>query len=320
MPLLFKSTVDLINQKKQLYMRTISNFLFALIVVLSVSCKKNDNEPFPAMKDGFGLVLNDSIVYNYTQIDFYDFSSHLVYLKDGNTFSYSKEGTFKVFANRSEIYSGKILSMSSTTIGDKPIIECAPSFFDDYIIAIGFYQITDSTGKFLNNDPRGDIRIVEALKKYHQYLNGLSCTIDTINFTSSKNATVSLVLTNNHDLNYYYLDPQKMGTNLFHYFTNGLYTFTNNNDGYNYFFNKDSVERPKPTIRSWDKKWLSLLKSKESTKIIVNYTNFKPLSKGTYTMFFDFPGLSWVDKKDLQQDNGRIWLGNLKMKKKILIK
>jgi hypothetical protein len=301
-------------------MRTINKLIFLIIVVLSVSCEKNDKEPFPNIKDGFGIVINDSIVYNYTQIDFYDFSSHLVYLKDGNTFSYSKEGTFRVFANKSEIYTGKILSMSSSTIGDKPIIECEPSFFNDYIIAISFFQITDSTGKFLNNDPRGDSRIIEALKKYNQYFKGLSCTIDTINFISNTNATVSLVLTNNDNVNYYYLDPEKMGNNLFHYFTNGLYTFDNNNYGFNYFFNKDSVERPKPYISSWDKNWLSLLKSKESTKITISYNNFKPLSKGTYNMFFDFPGLSWVEKKTLQQENGRIWLGNLHMEKKITIK
>lgn len=301
-------------------MRTINKLFLLIIVVLSVSCEKNDKDPFPNIKDGFGIVINDSFVYNYTQIDFYDFSQHLVYLKDGNTFSYSKEGTFRVFANKSEIYTGKILSMSSSTIGDKPVIECEPSFFNDYIIAISFFQITDSTGKFLNNDPRGDSRIIEALKKYNQYFNGLSCTIDTINFTSNKNVTVSLVLTNNDNINYYYLDPKKMGNNLFHYFTNGLYTFDNNNYGCNYFFNKDSVERPKPYINSWDKNWLSLLESKESTKITISYNNFKPLSKGTYNMFFDFPGLSWVEKKALQQENGRIWLGNLNMKKKITIK
>jgi hypothetical protein len=301
-------------------MRTINKLIFLIIVVLSVSCEKNDKEPFPNIKDGFGIVINDSIVYNYNQIDFYDFSSHLVYLKDGNTFSYSKEGTFKVFANKTEIYSGKIITMVSGTIGDSPVIECAPSFFGDYIIPISFYQITDSTGKLLNNDPRGDSRIIVALKKYNQYFKGLSCTIDTINFISNTNATVSLVLTNNDNVNYYYLDPEKMGNNLFHYFTNGLYTFDNNNYGFNYFFNKDSVESPKPYISSWDKNWLSLLKSKESTKITISYNNFKPLSKGTYNMFFDFPGLSWVEKKTLQQENGRIWLGNLHMEKKITIK
>ena len=111
-----------------------------------------------------------------------------------------------------------------------------------------------------------------------------------------------------------------MGKNLFHYFTNGLYTYDSKNYSYYYFFNKDSVERPKPNINSWDKNWLSLLKSKESTKITISYSNFKPLLKGTYNMYFDFPGLSWVDKKALLQDNGRIWLGNLNMKKKVTIK
>ncbi len=37
---------------------------------------------------GFSLVINDSIVFSSNQIHFYDFSSHLIYLKDDYFFSF----------------------------------------------------------------------------------------------------------------------------------------------------------------------------------------------------------------------------------------
>lgn len=301
-------------------MKIINKSLILIIAVVFINCEKNDTDPFPNLKDGLGIVIDDSIVYDYTQIDFYDFSQHMVYLKDGNTFSFKNEGIFRVYANKKEIYTGKILPSYSSTIGDKPVIMVEPSFFNDYIIDISFFQITDSAGNFVNNDPRVDPRIIEVLKKYNQFFNGLSCSIDTIYFTSDTDATVSLILTNNDNINYYYLDPDKMGKNLFHYYTNGLFTYNPDTYGWHYFFNKNSVERPEPYIRSWDINWLSLLKSKESTKIDISYNHFEPLKQGTYNMFFDFPGLSWIEKEALQQDNGRIWLGTISMNKKITIK
>lgn len=294
------------------------NYVYLLLcIVIVASCKKenldsNNVKPSPDLEDGFAVVINDSAVYNYTQIDFYDASAHLVYLKDGNTFSFSDNGSFKVFANTEEIYSGILLPGFSSLRPAGAFIE---GYFGNYIIPISYNQSVATT------DLREDPKIIEALQKHNQYLKGLSCKIDTIIFASNTSATFTLTLTNNDDVNYYYLDPQKMGTNLFHYFTNGLYTFDASITAYRYLFNRANVEQPKPNYNSWDKTWLSLLAGKASTKITISYANFDPIAKGTYTMSFFFPGLSHqVEKKDLQQTNGRIWLGHLNIEKQVTLK
>src|SRR5690606_34325636 len=83
-------------------------------------------------------------------------------------------------------------------------------------------RITDTLGNYLP-DPREDERIVKALKKYNQFHAGLSCEIKSVHYSSSNYVKVELLLKNNDSFNYYYLDPEKTGIKLFHYFTNGLY-------------------------------------------------------------------------------------------------
>ncbi|MEF8812071.1 MAG: hypothetical protein V5A47_14180, partial [Bacteroidales bacterium] len=121
---------------------------------------------------------------------------------------------------------------------------------------------------------------------------------------------------NEDSFSYYYLDPGKMGTGLFHYFTNGLYI--SDEATHESYAHKMKVESPE-SYKTWKKEWLSLIKSGETKTSTITYNRFEVVPTGMYTARFTFPGLHWVDKEELKQDQGRIWLGKISFQKEIIV-
>jgi len=278
-----------------------------ILLILTVSCEKSDNDLDSEIKDGFSLIINDSITYNSNYIDFYDFSSHLIYLKTGNNFSYSNRGTFSILVDNEEIYTGQMFPMYSSYLPIGPVIRCAPTFYNDYIIPIGFNQFIDTEGNS-NDDPRNDLRIIEALNKYNQYKKGLSSEILTVQKLSDNKVKITLQLINLDFDNLLFLDPDNMGLELFHYFTNGL-ILKDSLD--NTFTHNLTIQEPEPW-NTWKNYWLSEINGNETKTISITYNDFDNLSSGQYAACFNYPGLGFqIDKEELQQDNGRIWLGEL---------
>ncbi len=294
-------------------MRTINSFLL-FIVFLAISCEKNKTDSL----DGFCIVSNNKVVISHNDFEYYDYSSHLIYMNNNKSFAndISEIGAFTVYADGIEIYSGQLLPMYSSFLPSGPVIRSQPSFYGDYIIPIGFIQIIDSLGNAIP-DPREDVRIVEALQRYNQYHSGLSCEINSVQYSSQNNVVIELQLSNNDSFNYYYLDPNKMGIGLFHYFTNGLFIRD--------FRNKKVCTHKIETIQpepwdTWKTEWLSLIKSNETKIITLTYDSFENVLSGQYKATFEFPGLSFqIDKDDIQQNNGKIWLGELDVIKDITI-
>jgi hypothetical protein len=293
-------------------MKKINTLISLIILIFVISCEKGDDLNLE-VASGFKLELNDSIVFSSNQIDFYDFSSHLIYLKDGNSFTYSNDGFFKVLVDSSVIYRGSVSTFYSSYFSMGSVIYCAPNFYNNCIIPIGFNQYVDSNGDS-NVDPRNDARIIDALKKNNQYRAGLSCKILSVQKTDSKTVKVDLQLTNNDSDDLLYLDPYKMGLGLFHYFTNGLII---SDLFHNSYTHRLSINRPNPW-NLWRIEWLSTIKSKETKSILIVYDDFDAIPIGQFEVMFTFPGLSYqIDKSNLRQDNGRIWLGEIQLKKTI---
>jgi len=296
----------------------ITNTFLLFIVFLIISCEKNGTESIKELTDGFCIMSNDKVVINHNDFEYYDYSTHLIYMKNHKSFANDIEeiGGFTVYADGAEIYSGQTLPWFSSLLPFGPVIRSQPSFYGDYIIPIGFIQIFDSLGN-VTPDPREDVRIIEALQKYDQYHSGLSCEINSVQYSSPNNVVIELQLNNNDSFDYYYLDPDKMGVNLFHYFTNGLFLrdFANKK----VFTHKIEIIHPE-TWDTWKTEWLSLIKSNESKIITITYDSFENVLSGQYKATFEFPGLSHqVGKDDIQQNNGKIWLGELNLTKDITI-
>ena len=291
--------------------------LFIIAAVLT-GCDKDEMNPNKNLTDGVCIVSHDEVVLNHTDFDYYDYSTHLIYLKDHKSFAdiIGDIGAFKVYAEGEEIYSGQIFPGYSSFLPSGPVIRTHPSLYNDNIVAIGFIQHLDTLGNLLP-EPREDERIVTALKKYNQFHAGLSCEIESVQYFSSNNVKVELLLENNDSFNYYYLDPDKTGMGLFHYFTNGL--FIRNFETHETYTHKIEPVSADPW-NTWKKDWLSTIKGNDSKKITITYDHFENVPAGQYKATFEFPGLSFqVHKKEIVQDNGQIWLGNLAMGKEISI-
>lgn len=299
-------------------MKTTTTFLFVITVLLT-GCDKNETNFNEKFTDGFCIVVNDEVILNHNDINYYDYSTHLIYLKDNKSFADDIEGigSFKVYANGDEIYSGQTQPAYSSFLPfGSVVINTHPSFFADYLIPISFIQIIDTLGNSLP-DPRKDERIVESLNKYNQFHAGLSCEIKSVQYFSSNNVKVELLLKNNDFFNYLYLDPQKMGNGLFHSFTNGL--FIGDLENYYKYSHKEQNILPEP-LDSWSKDWLSIINANEIKTITIIYDNFDEVLSGQYKATFTFPGLSsQVDNKNIIQNDGQIWLGKLYMNKDIAI-
>jgi hypothetical protein len=65
---------------------------------------------------------------------------------------------------------------------------------------------------------------------------------------------------------------------------------------------------------------MSLIESGTTNTLKISYDDFESLPTGTYRATFQFPGLSYqVEKEEIQQQNGRIWLGALQLTSEVRI-
>lgn len=290
-------------------MKTFLPFI-TLLLVLIIGC---DQDEIGSIRKGEGLTMKigDKEVLTAKEIDYYDLSTHFIYLKGTNSFLTDKlvRDSFQIYANGEKIYKGTFHSWYMSSMPIAPAIFTPVTFYGDYLIPITYFSSFDENGKKLHpGDPRIDPRIVEALKSWNQLHVGLQCEIRSVQIKSGGKVSLELELINNDSFNYYYLDPEKMGMGLFHYFTNGLSFWSPTLK--QSFENHIQHIQPDPWD-SWHMNWMSQIRSREKKTIWIHYTNFDPISAGQYKLYFRFPGLSRVEKAELEQRNGRIWLGEL---------
>jgi len=296
--------------------------LLSLLLFLLAGC---DTEEDPAdilpdssgeLTDGFCLVSGGQVLYTHSDINYYDFGAHLVYLKPPVTTSILMTvDELSVYAGGEEIYSLTTQPGSASPEPEEPLIYADLVSYAENILPIAWLQSYEEMQA--DDDPREDPRIVDALTNYEQYREGLQCEILSVHYVSAQEVVVELKLYNGDPVNYYYLDPGRMGPGLFHFFTSGLLVWDEDRNK-TYESREDGVEPEQ--WDSWDPAWLSLLESGASDTLSIEYNRFQVVPPGTYPVFFTFPGLSYqVDWEDLEQPNGRIWLGELKLQSEVLV-
>ncbi|MBD3630834.1 hypothetical protein [Cyclobacterium sp.] len=258
------------------------------------------------------MVNQGNVVLDLSDIDYYDFSSHIVYLKGSNRL----EGDFdqlrgaKILVNGTEIYPLNIHDLYLSTMPVGPHIQSLIDVFGDFAFRISFSDYPDGSGSSIK-DPRSDARIVSALKKHNKYRAGLSIEAESI-LRQGNQIKLKIKIRNLDSQNYYFLDPHKMGEGLFHYFTNGLGFFDPQQMGYQQ--NKIEHEPPEPHLY-WSLDWMSVIKGKESKTFEFTYP-FENVPTGRdlkFSFVFPSPERSIQLGSDLDQQGGRIWLGSVIM-------
>jgi hypothetical protein len=300
-----------------------------LLVILGIagfSCEKGDNghEIETGIKNqltnGFCITFHDSIIISHRDIDYYDHSTHLVYLKEAHPIFEDPFNqdlayiSFSTYAFKEEIYSGIIFPAWASSIPSGAFIQW-PSFHPGYVIPIEYSPPPGNLEPDTLADPREDQRITEALQEYGQYHRGLALEIANVQFNTTGKVSFSYTLTNNDSFDYHVLSPEKMGTGLFHYFTNGLYLY---NQETGWLQHQMPVQTPDPWD-SWEANWLDRLNHSTSRTYHIEYDEFDPVPEGTYSLYFSFPGLSHVEQEDRILNGAVIWMGDLRITDEITI-
>lgn len=278
---------------------------FALVSACAIDVEESTPEDLKIVNQG-------NVVLDLSDIDYYDFSTHIVYLEENNRL----EGDFdqlhgaNIIANGSEIYPLKIHDLYLSTMPVGPHIQSLTDNFGDFAFRISFSDFPDGSGSSIQ-DPRSDARIVSALKKHHKYRAGLSIETESIERDGNQ-IKLKIKLRNLDSQNYYFLDPNKMGEGLFHYFTNGLGFF----DPQQMEYQQNKIEHEQPESHLyWSLDWMSVIKGKESKTFEFTYP-FEHLPTGRdlkFSFAFPSPELSIKQRSDLEQQGGRIWLGSVRM-------
>lgn len=300
--------------------------LFAVLGLAGISCDKRDSDPEldarikNQLTDGFCISFGDSILINHKDIEYYDYSTHFIYLKEihpifEDPFDLEVANmSFSVYAHREKIYSGTIFPAWLSSMPSGPYIQW-PSFYPGDLIKIDYMPPPGNLQPDTLEDPRNDQRIVDALQEHDQYHHGLFMELGSIQFNTGGGVSFTYTLTNNDSFDYYVLSPERMGLGLFHYFTNGLYLY---NQETGWLQHQIDVEAPEPWD-SWDTSWLDRLYHKTSRSYEVSYDEFDQVPPGTYSMYFRFPGLSHVEKDDRNLSGGLIWMGELEFSSEVTL-
>jgi hypothetical protein len=278
------------------------NFILIIELILSLYLISCESERDTNLSDPeFILEFSDSTSITENDLLFYDSSTYLLFLKRDFNFNLSISG-FKVLVDNDTIYQGIIYPCKLSTPPSSQffISDCFLYGYD--IIEIGCYGES--------NDLRNDLRIISALKNSNLLLNGITCHIDSIKVNSFEDySEVICVITikNNDNINYYILDPEKMGELDFNYFTGGL-SFKNIETGVKSFL-RWSIPNP-----DWDNITIndfSIITGDSEITYTFKSSDYHKMDEGIYIARFRFCGTKHkISEFELNQKNGRIWVGD----------
>ncbi|MBN1789583.1 MAG: hypothetical protein JW830_03740 [Bacteroidales bacterium] len=256
------------------------------------------------------FVTSNRLAYQFSEFDFYDSSTCIFYFKTlHQEFEDYDRGTFSFLDNGDTIYSGSFWPAYMCSMPSGPYIESMPSFYGNYAFRVDYLWHEGQP------DPRNSPEMIEVLKDHNLLHSGIALSIDTIEI-SGNTLDYSFTVTNADATSLLILDPDKTGSALFHYFTNGLYLY--DMDHHQVFSSGITHLAPVPW-NSWEPGWLSELQPGESKTFAIHDTIITPLIQGDYQAVFEFPGLAFqVAKDQLYQGDARIWLGEVQGSKRIV--
>ena len=254
------------------------------------------------------------MVLNHKDIEYYDFSTHMIYLKEGISLMEDvlETGVNAVYAEGEKIYDLAVMNPWDSYMPSGPLL-WNWSYFGDFVIHIDLLRpVAPGSAE----DPREDVRVAKALLRYEQFHPGLACEIVEIRRVEAGHLELELELRNEDVYPYLYPDPEKMGSALYHYFTNGLSLRDANEVNY---YHEMVPESPDPE-GEWNPEWLSVIGSGANVRLIIDYPHFNEVPPGEYRAWFRFPGENYhLTRDDLVQEQGRIWMGYLNLEKTLTI-
>lgn len=316
--------------------------IFILSMTILFSCS-TDRDPFSVTDEGsyFGiyfledtsiteqdvakmdmqsLVLRSDPWLTHQDIELYDFSAHCIYLKKDKSHFFEKfEGglyqfspvlisrPFVVVAGTERCYVGALHSSALSLAPVGPYIdELDVGHFPSDVIHISRAWSDD-------DDVRSSPKVKDVLIKQDLFHAGVE--IELISFQLVDNSDTSTVdysikIENNDRDNLFVLDPAKMGSELFHYYTHGPHLWDQGRQLYLYAHYKE-VDSPEPDD-SWNFEWFTLIKSSQSMERTIRLKGYPHIPNGNYVGYVHFSNPINIAKDDRYPADGRVWIGSVR--------
>ena len=311
------------RNKNQIYSYSENDLSFAIYFLLDDDLKMKD----VYNKDLSDLILAPTPWLCAKDIRFYDWSSHCIYLKKNKT--HFIPGWQK----------GKKFNLFPSEWADKPFVvtangqKCYIGYFSRVELSmtewiapmigdVGFNDIYPSDiiwihWRWLYHDyPQNNPIVKNSLINAGLYHGGISVAFDPADVNTLRmveNADTSTIsykftITNNDVDNLYIIDPDKTGSDLFHWFTNGI-TFQD--------INTKKIGEPRwrkyvspPSYDYWSPDWFTKLKSGHSIQRTVILKGYPYFPTGEYIFQFKYNGQALAMEKEVRElADGRYWLG-----------
>lgn len=271
------------------------------------------------------LVLSEKPWITDNDILFYDFSSHCIYLKKDKGQFFNKysgmyfqfepvliDKPFVIIANNERCYVG---SLHGAALSLSP----AGPYMDE--LDVGYFPkdvMHISRGWNDTADVRNDTRIKDAFTALGLYHGGISVeliSVSVIEKSDTSTVEYTFKITNVDQDNLYVIDPDKMGSESFHYYTNGI-VFNGNNGLIQSTYKKTISPDP---YYSWDINRFTEVKTNTSIERTVRLRGYPAIPVGVYSCSFTFSNPRMIEKEARAIAGGRIWLGSVSQSNRLTI-
>jgi len=266
------------------------------------------------------LILSSEPWLTHNDIDFYDFSTHCIYLKKDKSYFFKNYGgeyymfspllisqPFVTVSETKRCYIGALHSAGRSAAPVVPYIdEMDVGAYPDDVIHISRVGSNDE-------DIRNNPEIMETLIEQDIFHAGLEIELKSVQLlNNSDTSTVEYLIEikNNDQDNLYVIDPEKTGSKLFHYFTNGPYLQYYSEHSHLYSQYKE-VYILEP-YDSWNVEWFSLIESNHSIQRTIILKGYPYIPDGNYTSYMYFSSPKLIDKENRYISDGRIWIGRIR--------
>ena len=270
------------------------------------------------------LVLEDKPWIASEDIERYDWSSHLIYLKKDPVVAWNRinlRGTpFVVVADGQRCYVGALWSMISSFMpeGNAVLINGVGGMGGQKdLVALSLLSVLRKGEKRV--DLRDDPRVAKALRRQGKFHAGLACSLDKVRVEYKKDSC-SVVYTytvRNADADdLYVLDPERIDPLTFHDLQNGVYgREVEDNVTFAWPNPRKGAPPPKPWPKA-DPAWFSRLKAGESMTRTVTMDDMPRIPPGKYECTFSLGSpnfghgfTGYISKAERQRKDGRVWIG-----------
>jgi hypothetical protein len=164
-----------------------------------------------------------------------------------------------------------------------------------------------------DEDIRSNPKVEEVLIEQDLFHAGLEIELTSFQLVdNSDTSTVeySIKIKNNDQDNLYIIDPAKMGSELFHYYTNGPHLWDYSKPLYLYSQFKE-VDSPEP-YDSWNFEWFTLVKSNQSIERTILLKGYPHIPNGNYVGYMNFSNPTKITKENRYVADSRIWIGSIR--------